>query len=118
MVSWFRAFRGAIATVLWSTIWFLLGLVVIYLGFYGSFRIGPYGPEYNFPLFIMVLTIGYLIIMFGYIASIYKVQSEIVAEEVGKRFSNFIRKGVHICSSCGAENPIEAKFCIICGKQL
>jgi ribosomal protein L40E len=118
MVSWFRAFRGAIATVLWSIIWFLLGLVVISLGVYGSFRIGPYGPEYNLPLLIIALTIGYLIIMFGYIASIYKVQSEIVAEEVEKRLSNFIKRGVRTCSSCGAENPIEAKFCIICGKQL
>jgi len=87
MVSWGRAFRGALAYVIYSIVWFIIGGAVIIGGVLAGTRtIGPYGiPQVDPMVLIVVLIIGYAITALGSVAALFKVMAEITAEEVEKR---------------------------------
>jgi hypothetical protein len=89
MVTWGRAFRGALAYILWSIIWIIIGAVIIVGGIYFGYISGTYGPfgipVPNFGIIIAAVIIGYIIISLGAIAALFKILAEITAEEVEKR---------------------------------
>ena len=87
MVSWSRAFRGALAYVVYTIIWIIVGVAIIIGGIstFGT-TYGPYGiPQPNIGAIIIVGVIGYFIIALGATAALFKVSAEITAEEVEKR---------------------------------
>lgn len=87
MVSWRRAFRGALAYVIYSIIWIIVGVAIIIGGILaGGMNYGPYGtPVPNLGVIIVVGIVGYIIIALGATAAFFKVTAEITAEEVEKR---------------------------------
>jgi len=123
VVSWGRAFRGALATVAWVIVWYIIGGLIILFGILGSIRMGYYGPElasWWWWTLIPAVIIGGFIIGLGYMAAVYKIQSEIMAEEVERRLGPKVpvSRRAKFCPSCGTENPEIRKFCIKCGTAL
>jgi len=82
LVSWGRAFRGALAFAVYSVIWMIVGAAIIIGGILaGGIGYGPYGIG----MIIIVGIIGYLIMALGATAALFKISAEITAEEVEKR---------------------------------
>jgi len=95
MVSWGRAFRAAGAWLIYSIVWFVTGLVLIFVGLsllslpfftppFGGPPIAPNSPL-STPspvLGIVLIVVGAVIVSLGSIAALIKVFSEVVAEEV------------------------------------
>ncbi|MEM3414385.1 MAG: hypothetical protein QW575_02340, partial [Thermoproteota archaeon] len=77
MVSWRRAFIGALVYVAYSIIWIIVGVVILIGGILvGRITYGPFGiPQVN--LFgIIIVIIGCFIIALGAIATLLKVSAE------------------------------------------
>jgi len=100
MVTWGRAFKAAFVYVLFLLGWVILGGVVLSIGIAsmaagagGLFTIDPITgqPTVNFGTLtasvggLITAIVGYLIIILGCIATMFKIFSEIVAEEVMSR---------------------------------
>lgn len=91
VVSWKRAFRGAIATVVWNLIWTVIGGLIIFLGFIAGWRTSQYGfPQPQYQIIIPFFLIGIAIIQLGFLAAVYKIASEIAAEEVENRMKRLL----------------------------
>lgn len=91
MVSWGRAFKGAAGIIGFAIIWWIVGLILIVVGFMLSgigylFGFGStYGAGASYASMVMgfiLVFIGYLIGILGTIAAFLKVLPEIIAEEV------------------------------------
>ena len=91
MVSWGRAFKGAAGIIGFAIIWWIVGLILIVVGFmlsgvgylFGAGSTYTTGASYTGMVvgFILVF-IGYLVGILGTIAAFLKVLPEIIAEEV------------------------------------
>ena len=122
MASWRGAFRGALATLLWSVVWFMIGLgIIVAAGLFGGMKFvrGPSGIEYMQPesaIMIPATVIGVFIIGLGWMAAFYKIQFRIMAEAAGGRPGPGTQgQPTVICPSCGGENLPGSRYCINCG---
>jgi hypothetical protein len=102
MVSWIRALRAAIVTILYSLAWYVVGIILAGFGGFlisGSFYsllysfFSPMLPsEYSPHLSpvepitviagILLILVGVFVMVLGTLATFYKVVSEVVADEV------------------------------------
>ena len=125
MISWGRAFRGAINTLLWSIVLTMIGFgVIIAAFFFGDVKIveGPLGIKYLLPepaVMILAMVVGVFIIGLGWISALYKTLSEIMVEVVeGQPIPRTLRRAPIICPLCGADNQAGSKFCRNCGATI
>jgi len=93
LVTWGRAWSAAFAWLAWTFIYGILGIIVIVAG---VFVIGSYlnnltslnnlvsASFYTSKLFsgFILIVIGWIIIALGAVASFFKINSEIITEEV------------------------------------
>jgi len=131
-VSWVRAFKAAGLTIIYWIAWGIVGGLFIFggiLSISGAYRTNYYGtPVIDMGRAaggIILAIIGFLIMMLGFYATIYKVGTEIIVDEV--KTIGVIRpvpsEGgpqviTRICPQCGRSLSDEMKFCPYCGKEL
>jgi ammonia channel protein AmtB len=91
-MKWGKAFKGALKTILYSIVWYLLGYALFFGGLsYVFSRFTSYAslsPMYasniadDIILGGFMMFFGMIIILIGTLASFYKVFAELLAEEV------------------------------------
>jgi len=146
MVSWENAFKTAFKIFLTSIGWYVLGVIIILVGWAGGGLTALTNPNIlSDPFAIMqILTgsviatiIGAAIIYLGMIATSLKYSVELIADEVRGRASApqqrvfvpppaptstpveaRILSWAEPCPKCGKEMPRESKFCDKCGARL
>lgn len=106
-VSWRRAFRASVAVVLYSLVWFIVGGIIVALGYnsYDSVTICTNGVcHYDNTLTIIMVIAGAGVIWLGVLASFLKVQTDLTADEVeARRWGVSSRSGEYLytCKNCG-----------------
>lgn len=93
MVSWGRAWNGAFAWLAWTLIYGLIGILIIGLGVFlivghlSSIINLTSSNFYNGEFFggFLFIIIGFIIFALGAIASFFKINSEIISEEVNSK---------------------------------
>jgi len=125
LISWRRAVRVALSTLLWSVIWTTIGFgVIIAAGFIGDVKIveGPFGIKLLHPepaVLILAIVFGVFIIGLGWISALYKMLSEIMVDIVeGSFITKTQRLSAVTCPLCGAENQAGSRFCRNCGATI
>lgn len=105
MVTWRRAWRGAGAWFGWTLIWGIIGWILIIVGslvlgrsfsnlsYFNNSVLGGYSATGNFAVGLVSIIIGSIIGALGAVASFFKINSEIITEEV--------KSQKPICSTCG-----------------
>jgi hypothetical protein len=96
MTTWGRAYRAALAFIIYSIFWIIVGGAIIFAGYYYGYTLGiehsgPFGVTYrepNWGLFIGGIIVGCIILVLGPLASMFKILSEITADEVEKRIKS------------------------------
>ncbi len=87
MVSWARAFKAAAIFVGYSKLWDIIGALLIVLGYGMSGLLTFTHPDpYQFADGIIVLIVGFVILALGNVATFFKVNTDIIADEIGERF--------------------------------
>ena len=111
MTSWSDAFRKAIKVSILYVVWIVIGGIIIAAGVY----FGTYDTYYpNFWVIYGAGLIGGVLMIFGGIASIFKVVGDMFEESRGYQYS-----GSHgRCSNCGATVSPGLKFCPECGNRV
>ncbi|RLG40517.1 MAG: hypothetical protein DRO05_06175 [Thermoproteota archaeon] len=100
MVSWSRAFGAAGMYVVFLIIWGVISGIFIFAGIMTAGTLIAYDPLTGLPRFnlagagigLVLFLIGYVIILLGSMATLFKILSEVVAEEVQRRISFTARK--------------------------
>ncbi len=125
MISWGRAVKVALSTLLWSIIWTMIGFgVILAAAFIGDVRVveGPFGIKFLQPeptILILAIVAGVFIMGVGWISALYKILSEMIADVFEGRFvTKTQRRGSVICPLCGSENQAGSKFCRNCGATM
>jgi hypothetical protein len=136
MVSWSRAFKAAILTLLYWIMWGIIGGLIIAGGFFatmGCVQVSQMGiPTIDWGRAfggIILIIIGYVVIMLGFYASFYKVLTEIIVDEIKTGIPTTQQPVMPpiqpklpeielVCPVCGAKNPQQATYCIKCGTKL
>ncbi|MEM3437825.1 MAG: hypothetical protein QXP55_04770 [Nitrososphaerales archaeon] len=94
MVSWGRSFKAALLLLVFTLLWVIVGGVIIFIGmllipseaFFFNPITGSFGINWGAIIGAVILwIIGYLIILLGVYASFFKVNTEIIVEEVRKQ---------------------------------
>ena len=94
MVSWGRSFKAAILLLIFTIIWGIIGILIMFAGSLlvplGAIYLDPITglPIINWGLMLsagIVWIIGILVILLGVYASFFKVNTEIVVEEMKKQ---------------------------------
>lgn len=83
MVSWSRAFKGALVYAAWSIIWVIIGYIIIVAGILAAR--GAYDPIAAIVTVGAAVVIGCLIATIGIATALFKISAEITAEEVERR---------------------------------
>jgi hypothetical protein len=146
MVSWENAFKTALKIFLTSMGWYVLGVIIILVGWAGGGLTALTNPNIlSDPFAIMQILagsviatiIGAAIIYLGMIATSLKYSVELIVDEVGGR-ANAPQRRVFVpppaptstpveprilswaepCPKCGKEMSRESKFCDSCGARL
>lgn len=134
LVSWTRAFKAAILTIAYWIVWAIIGGIIAVGGLFSMSDAISY-TNYGLPHVelgrafggLILVFIGWLIILLGFYATIYKVLTEIIVDEVrtispAKPLPPVAKPAMPevevYCPSCGCKNPADAKFCIKCGAPL
>lgn len=137
MVSWLRAIKAAALTILYWIVWGIIGGLIIAGGFFamaGAISVSQIGlPTIDWGKAIggiILIIIGYIVIMLGTYATIYKVLTEVIVDEVKGIVSPPTTQSAFqltapttleieiTCPICGAKNPQQATYCIKCGMRL
>ena len=125
LASWGSAFRGAIATLLWSIAWFMIGLgIIVAAALFGGMRFvkesnGGLLLQSDPWIMIPAFVIGVFIIGLGWMTAFYRIQHGIIKELTGGASGLDIEGSSNLaCPSCGGENLPRSKYCIHCGIQL
>ncbi|MEM2780257.1 MAG: hypothetical protein QW791_05235 [Candidatus Bathyarchaeia archaeon] len=137
MVSWSRAFKAAALTILYWIVWAIIGGLIIVGGFYameGAISVSQTGlPIIDWREAIgglVLIIIGYIVIMLGFYATIYKVLTEVIIDEVKgivtpptmqptfQLLTPTTQEIEITCPICRAKNPQQATYCIRCGTKL
>jgi hypothetical protein len=100
-VSWGRSFRAAVMLIVYSIVWVIVGGIFIIAGIIlsagsvtsmlGIFRGVPTIPSFSaggLLVSVLLFVIGYLIVLFGTMASFFKVQTDIITQQMQKVNSN------------------------------
>ncbi|MEM2842101.1 MAG: hypothetical protein QW201_02220 [Thermoproteota archaeon] len=118
MVSWGRAFKAALVLLAFMIIWGILGAIIIFAGsttgvFGQAINITPHPPYFSVDWsslisLIVFWTIGGLIIFLGTWASIFKVLTDLIVEDVKKVVSTTTSATTAIpptpaCPKCGTQ---------------
>ncbi len=92
MVTWGRAWRAAGTWLVWSLIWGFIGIILIGIGIFvisrSSYNLGAllFGSSASYATELIggliLIVIGVIILGFGAIASFFKINSEVIAEEI------------------------------------
>jgi len=111
MTSWSEAFRKAIKVSILYVVWIVIGAIIIIAGAYA-------GIEYFYYPNLWVIggagLIGGILLIFGGIASIFKVVGDMFEESRGYQSS-----GSRVqCSNCGTTVNPGQKFCPECGNRV
>jgi ABC-type multidrug transport system permease subunit len=85
MTTWGRAFRAASDFIIYSIIWIIVGGAIMFAGYYFGYELGR---EPNWGILIGGIIVGYIILVLGPLASMFKILSEITADEVEKRIKS------------------------------
>ena len=138
MVSWGSAFKAAILTIFYQVIWLVIGCVACLYGLSLSVTAVQFtdsGLQFQWANAyggIATFAIGLSIIYLSGLATIYKVLTDLIGHEMrpdrtavasmraptnDPKRSPFAERFI-TCSGCGATNPVEWKFCGICGARL
>jgi uncharacterized membrane protein len=91
-ISWGRAFNYAIKYVLYILLWTIVGGILIAIGFTMvgvGFPYHPGGTPYHHPIGtvlagLTLILIGYLIIILGAAASLFKLLSRLIVDTIGE----------------------------------
>jgi uncharacterized membrane protein len=90
----------------------LTSLDSLFSGFFAMSNLGGF----------VLIGIGCIIIALGAVASFFKINSEIIAEEVPSQKQNPLPKmpepATYCCKTCGATVSSSQKYCSDCGRQL
>jgi hypothetical protein len=110
LVTWGRAWRGALAYLGWSILWGLAGIALIIVGIAVIFwtllgAASSFYYSYSFPwggaiIGIVLIAVGGLITSLGQQASFFKINSEIISGEVKRQLD--VPKPA-ICPTCGGQ---------------
>ncbi len=119
MVTWGRAWRGAGARLGWNIVWGIAGFVVFGIGVYVAVSafLPTYDPYYGYTSYnnpvggliggIVLMIIGYVVASLGSWATFFKINSEIMSEEVCKQLGRMGAQppaadaAATVCPSCG-----------------
>ncbi len=111
MTSWSEAFRKAIKVSILYVVWIVIGGIIIVAGAYVGIEYSYYP---NLWIIIGAGLIGGILMIFGGIASIFKVVGDMFEESRGYQVT-----GSHgRCSNCGATVSPGLKFCPECGNRV
>lgn len=117
MVSWGKAFKGALAIAFFTIFWIVLGIFLIIvgisvggIGFYEILR-GDIQFLGNVATLagLGILILGLILVIFGFLASYLKVLSEITAEEVLRKIAPRLR-GQRVVRQKAAPRPSEGAY--------
>ena len=88
MVSWARAFKAAALFVGYSILWDIIGVAFMILGFgmSGLVNLTTRPDPYQYADGVIVLVVGFVILMLGNVATYFKVNTDIIADELAERF--------------------------------
>ncbi len=129
MVSWGRVWSGAFAWLAWTIVYGIIGVILIVVGvfvvggslnnliFSSNLTSGHFYNSNLFAGFIFIL-LGWIIIAIGVIASFFKINSEIISEEVNHSQPIASPPTDYCCKTCGAIVSPNQKYCPECGRQL
>ena len=90
MLTWGVAFRKAVSVILFTVGWYIVGGIIIFIGFSAIGFDTDAGAKLG--ILILFAIVGYLVIIFGSIATIIKILSESVAEAVEDRLGHYLRQ--------------------------
>lgn len=104
MTTWGRAFKAAGVYIALTLVWCVIGGIFVFIGFYtasGSFVIDPYTLEFYMDWgraagSIVSIVIGYIIIALGAMATLFKIFSEVTAEETERRLGEAKQSAVEM----------------------
>jgi hypothetical protein len=129
MVTWGRAWRAAGAWFGWSIVWGIIGIIIMVVGiviiigssaysfydyYYGNtYTLGGVGIGGG----IALMFIGWLILILGAVASFFKIDSEIVSEEVKRQIQAFVSMPQATGSQPSAASAV-GYSCPTCGGPL
>ena len=89
MVTWGRAWNGAFAWLAWTIIYGIAGVILFAIGFFlmvGSLNnLASFSVDFsnvNLVSGFLFVVIGWIIVALGAIAAFFKINSEIIGEEV------------------------------------
>jgi hypothetical protein len=87
LVSWTRAYKAAASFVVYSIGFSIFGGFILYLGFttVSFISFGGSSP-YQVGFGIVEIIFGSIVILLGNLASFFKVNTEIIADEIGERY--------------------------------
>jgi tetratricopeptide (TPR) repeat protein len=101
MVSWNKSMASALKVIGYSIIWGIIGIILIFIGFgmmssqmasiTGSLMTGKTPDFANILIGLIVMVIGYIIIICGFLASFMKVLTELIVEETNESRDSNIR---------------------------
>ena len=117
LVGWGRAWKGALALLGWSILWGLAGIAIIIVGIviiFGTLMNTLFSFYYSFSfpwggiiIGIILIIAGGLITYLGTLASFFKIDSEIVSEEVKRRLN---ASKPAVCPACGGQLKFIEQF--------
>ena len=89
MVSWTRAYKAAASYVVYSIGFSIFGGFILYLGI---ITVAPSGfggsSAYQVGFGIIEIIFGMILVLLGNLASFFKVNSEIIADEISDRYAS------------------------------
>ncbi len=94
MVSWGKAFRKALAYVIWTFIWGFIGILLVVVGILGVLSYGlsrlasPYSSSWavaSLLIYTAILALGLALMKLASTASYLKISTEMIVEEISGR---------------------------------
>ena len=86
MTSWTDAFGKAIKVFILSVVWVIVGIIVMAVGYYVGWP-SDYYSDPNWLIIYAGILIGTILMVFGGIASIFKVVGDMLEESRGHQYT-------------------------------
>jgi hypothetical protein len=132
MVTWGEAFRSALIYVLLSIVWVIVGIAIVFAGYLviaGSLVssvtsiFGGGGMSINWGGVaggLILIIIGWAVAFFGLIATFFKINSEVIAQEVKRQISPSVSTPQPVAyQPPPSQQPVQTTpFCPTCGSPL
>jgi hypothetical protein len=89
LVSWTRAYKAAASFVVYSIGFSIFGGFILLIGIETIAPSLTFNPDpYRIGFGIIEIIFGLVILLLGNLASFFKVNSEIIGDEIGERYEN------------------------------